>query len=164
MQKYEEAVVEAEFAIEHKSKFDAESYMIIGFSKRWLFKYHEAIDALETSNKIVFAQHGIKDNEFVGRNLLALGQLYLYVGEIEQAQRAYLEASRCNINAKDKSEAYSSYLLCLHYDDKFSDEFIFEQHCKYPNIVPIAEDKALYKLRKKRNCELDIYRLIFVVM
>ena len=154
LEKYEEAVAEAEFAIKYKSCLDAEAYMIIGFAKRGLFMYREAISALETSNLLVLKDSMIKESAFVGRNFLALGQLYMYVGEIKKACEAYLSASKYNVVAKEKCEAYSSYLMCLHYEDVMTSENLFQEHCKYKNLLSSAPKETLYHMRKKKKIRI----------
>ena len=151
LEKYEEAIAEAELAIKYKSCLDAEAYMIIGFAKRSLFMYREAISALETSNRLVFEDSTIKESTFVGRNFLALGQLYMYVGEIKNAREAYLAASKYNVVTKEKCEAYSSYLMCMHYDDVITNEDIFKEHCKYQNLLEPVPKKEIYHIRKKKK-------------
>lgn len=151
LEKYEEAVVEAELAIKYKSCLDAESYMIIGFAKRSLFMYREAISALETSNRLVLEDNTIKESIFIGRNFFALGQLYMYIGEIKKAREAYLAASKYNVVAKEKCEAYSSYLMCMHYDDVITSEDIFKHHCKYQNLLEPKPKEEIYHIRKKKK-------------
>lgn len=151
LEKYEAAITEAKIVIENKSCLDAESYRIIGFAKRGLFRYREAIDALERSNQLALEDCSTKESEFVGRNFVALGQLYMYVGEIKKARESYLAASKYNIVAKEKCEAYSSYLMCLHYDDVMTNEDIFKEHCKYKDLLMAIPKDILYHMRKKKK-------------
>lgn len=151
LEKYEEAIDEAELVIESESSLDAESYVIIGFAKRELFRYREAIAALEISNQLALKDCSIKESDFIGRNFVNLGKLYLYVGEIKKAREAYLAASKYNVVTKEKCEAYSSYLMCLHYDNVMTNEDIFKAHCKYQSLLAPAQKEKLYHIRKKKK-------------
>ena len=135
LEKYEAAILQANSAIEMKTKLNAEAYQLIGFAQRNLLNYREAITALEMANALALQEKCLKESDFVGRNYLSLGQSYLYVGDINKAKAAYLAASSFLLERREKCEAYSSYLLCLHYDSTVADEQLFAEHCKYKNLL-----------------------------
>lgn len=151
LNKYDRAVELAKLALKEKCQRAAELYMILGFAQRKRFFHREAIHALEKSNRIALQKKNMTDSAFIGRNLLALGQLYLYVGDLEQSKRAYLKASRCDLDLKERREAYSSYLLCLHYSNDCTNEQIFAHHKAYNTFFPKLVDRPLLSERKKRK-------------
>lgn len=154
LEKYDEAVRLANLALQQNCQRTAELYMIMGFAQRKRFFHREAIGALEKSNAIAAGGKDGKHTAFIGRNLLALGQLYLYVGDLGQAKRAYLEASHCDMSLKDRREAYSSYLLCLHYSNDFTNEEIFAAHQKYQMFFIKNHVKLLPSGRKKQKIRI----------
>lgn len=155
IEQYEAATKYADLSIQAKSHDEAEAYRLLGLAKRKLFVHREAIAALETSNRIVFAKKDIpSSSDFIGCNLLMLGQLYLTVGDVEHAKEAYLEACRYNTEIKEQQQAYSSYLMCLHYDKKLTPNEIFDEHCQYnqffsENLQPLIPAK-----RKKHKIRI----------
>ncbi len=132
LKEYEKTVLYAEKAIEGQSKYDAEAYRLLGLGQRARFHYRLAIDALEKSNAIVLNElKSGQTNDFIGQNALMLGQMYLTVGEIGQAMAAYHLASQIFAEEKARRDAFSSYLVCLHYRENLSNEELLSEHKRY---------------------------------
>lgn len=107
------------------------AYMIMAFCYDKNLLIEENIIVLK---KIIALAKPIKTQnqyDFLGQAWLLLANVYHLLGNNEQAKFAYLQLCEVLAGAVNKSSAYSSYLMCLHYDAKVNEKEMFMAHKKY---------------------------------
>lgn len=127
---------------------DIGAYMIMAFCYNKMLLIEEEIVILK---KIIALAANIKNRnqyDFTGQAWCLLSGEYLLLGDNQQAKAGYLQLCKVLAGDVNKSTAYSSYLMCLHYDDKVNVAEMLSAHKKYNEFFLDIKPYEHFKIKK----------------